>query len=75
MHLALVGRWGMVRERSAGRASQAALDRILEAQKGDESEKPLSSRAAVLRAGLEELAFDNLQNKKLYLALRSYRKG
>lgn len=70
LNLALVGRWGEVRRRCDGQAWQAALDRIVEAQK--ESVKGgqlLSWRAAVLRAGLGVLGSDNPQNKELYLAL------
>lgn len=41
----------------------------MEVQKGGEGGQFLSWRAAVLRAGTEELACDNPQNKELYLAL------
>lgn len=77
MDLAFVGRWGTVRGRSDGNFWRMALDRIAEAQKkggkeggGDGEEVELLPwRTAVLRAGLEELALDNLQNKELYLSL------
>ncbi|CAM9948105.1 unnamed protein product [Pylaiella littoralis] len=75
MHLSFVGRWGVVRGRIEGRAWQTALDRILEAQQGGESGQLVSWRAAVLDAGLEALAFDNLQNAELYLALAVIPKG
>lgn len=52
-----------------------ALERIEEAQKGGEGGKLLTWRAAVLHAGLEELARDNPQNKELYLALAILPKG
>lgn len=72
---AFVGRWAVVRGRRKDKAWQMALDRILEAQAGGEGVGPLSWRAAVLRAGLEELAVDNPLNKELYLALAVVPKG
>ncbi|CAM9143995.1 unnamed protein product [Ectocarpus sp. 8 AP-2014] len=69
LDIAFVGRWGVVRGRRKEKAWQMALDRILKAQAGGEGVGPLSWRAAVLRAGLEELAVDNPLNKELYLAL------
>ncbi|CBJ33349.1 expressed unknown protein [Ectocarpus siliculosus] len=69
LDIAFVGRWGVVRGRRKEKAWQMALDRILEAQAGGEGVGPLSWRASVLRAGLEELAVDNPLNKELYLAL------
>ncbi|CAM9744160.1 unnamed protein product, partial [Ectocarpus sp. 8 AP-2014] len=69
LDIAFVGRWGVVRGRRKEKAWQMALDRILEAQAGGEGVGPLSWRAAVLRAGLEEVAVDNPLNKELYLAL------
>lgn len=69
LDLLLVGRRGEVRGRSDDHAWQTALRRIMEAQKGGEDGKPLSWRAAALRAGLEALACDNPQNKEHYLAL------
>lgn len=53
------------------------LDRIV-AQKGGEGEQqqqPRSWRAAVLRAGLNELACDDPQNKELYFSLAVIPKG
>ena len=67
--LAFVGRWGVVRHRNDDRNWQVALERIAEAQKGSEGGHLLSWRAAVLRAGLEELARANPQAKELYLSL------
>lgn len=75
MYLAFVGRWGDVRGRSDRKAWQAVLDKITEAQKGSEGAQPVSWRAAVLRAGLEELAGENLLNRDLYLALAVIPKG
>lgn len=75
MDLAFVGRWGTVRGRADGKFWRMAFDRIAEAQKkgGEEGEdgklELLPWRTAVLRAGLEELALENLQNKELYLSL------
>eukprot|EP00903_Cladosiphon_okamuranus_P014963 g13850.t1 len=69
LDLVLVGRWSDVRRRSDKQAWQKALRRIVEAQKGGEGAKLRPWRAAVLRAGLKELASDNAQNKELYLAL------
>eukprot|EP00903_Cladosiphon_okamuranus_P011386 g10730.t1 len=67
--LVVVGRWSDVRRRSDKQAWQKALRRIVEAQKGGDGGKLLPARAAVLRAGLKEVASDNAQNKELYLAL------
>ena len=75
LHLAFVGRWGDVRGRKENRPWQRTLERIEEAQKGDKGGKPLSWRAAVLRAGLEELACDNPKHKELYLSLAILPKG
>ena len=73
MHLAFVGRW--IHGRRDEQVWQAVLGRIRNAQKGDERGLGLSWRAAVLRAGLEELASDNPQNKELYLSLAVMPKG
>lgn len=75
LDIAFLGRWGVVRGRRKERAWRIALGRILEAQEGGEGGAPLSWRAAVLRAGLEELACDNPLNKELYLALAVLPKG
>eukprot|EP00903_Cladosiphon_okamuranus_P012145 g11394.t1 len=75
MDLTLVGRWGVVRGRNDGKAWQTVLSRIVEAQQEGEGGQPLSWRAAMLRAGLEELACDNPQNKELYLSLAVIPKG
>ncbi|CAN0339264.1 unnamed protein product, partial [Ectocarpus fasciculatus] len=75
LDLAMVGRWGLVRGRRDEKAWRMALNRIVEAQKGGGDEKALSWRAAVLRAGLEELASDNPQNKELYISLAVVPKG
>ncbi|CAN0189918.1 unnamed protein product, partial [Ectocarpus sp. 6 AP-2014] len=75
LDLAMVGRWGLVRRRRDEKAWRMALNRIVEAQKGGGDERVLSWRAAVLRAGLEELASDNPQNKELYLSLAVIPKG
>ncbi|CAN0209411.1 unnamed protein product, partial [Ectocarpus fasciculatus] len=75
LDLVMVGRWGLVRGRRDEKAWRMALNRIVEAQKGGGDEKALSWRAAVLRAGLEELASDNPQNKELYISLAVVPKG
>ncbi|CAM9732612.1 unnamed protein product [Ectocarpus sp. 4 AP-2014] len=76
LDLAMVGRWGLVRgRRDDEKVWRMALNRIVEAQKGGGDEKALSWRAAVLRAGLEELASDNPQNKELYLSLAVIPRG
>eukprot|EP00903_Cladosiphon_okamuranus_P015506 g14316.t1 len=75
LDIAFVGRWGVVRKRRNQKAWQKALDRILEAHGVGEGVVPLSWRAAVLRAGLEELASDNPLIKELYLALAVLPKG
>ena len=75
LDLALVGRWSVVRRRSDEKAWRAALRCILEAQKGGDGGDEISWRAAVLRAGLEELACGNPHNKELYLALAVIPKG
>ena len=69
LDLVFLGRWGEVRRRSDEQPWQTVLDRILEAQKGGERGKLRPWRAAVLRAGLDELAWDNPKNRELYLAL------
>lgn len=75
LDIAFVGKWGVVRGRRKEKAWKTALGRILEAQKEGGREAPLPWRAAMLRAGLEELACDNPQNKELYLALAVVPKG
>lgn len=72
--LALVGRWDVVRVKNDEKAWQAALDRIVEAQRGGEGGQPLPFRSAVLRAGLGVLACSP-QNRDLYLALGILPKG
>ena len=70
--LAFVGRWSDVRGRSGhdGQAWQAVLNRIMEeAKRSGEDGQLLSWRAAVLHAGLDELACENPKNKELYLSL------
>eukprot|EP00752_Nemacystus_decipiens_P017158 g15372.t1 len=69
LDLAFVGRWGEVRGRNDNAAWQRALDRIVDAQTGGGDGEILSWRAAVLHAGLEELASDNPQSKDLYISL------
>eukprot|EP00752_Nemacystus_decipiens_P008242 g7369.t2 len=69
LDLALVGRWSELRGRNDERPWRTALGRILESQEEGGGGPGLPWRAAVLRAGLEELATDNAQNKELYLAL------
>eukprot|EP00752_Nemacystus_decipiens_P008095 g7236.t1 len=75
MDLALVGRWSVVRGRNDHQAWQRVLDRVVKAQDGGEGTMLLSWRAAVLRAGLEELACDHAQSKELYLSLAVIPKG
>ncbi|CAM9292293.1 unnamed protein product, partial [Laminaria digitata] len=71
MDLAFVGRWGTVHRTSDGQAWASALARIIEAQEGggQEERASVSWRAAVLRAGLDELVLSNEQHLQLYLAL------
>eukprot|EP00752_Nemacystus_decipiens_P005701 g5159.t1 len=69
LDLALVGRWSGVRGRSDDKAWRRALRSIENAQCQDHGVAPLSWRAAVLHAGLEELACDNPKHKELYLSL------
>eukprot|EP00752_Nemacystus_decipiens_P012587 g11147.t1 len=75
MYLAFVGRWSDVRGRSDGEAWWAVLSRIVKAQQGREGGQLLSWRAAVLRAGLAEIATENIKNKELYLSLAVMPKG
>ncbi|CAM9980978.1 unnamed protein product [Ectocarpus sp. 12 AP-2014] len=75
LDLAMVGRWGLVRRRRDEKAWRMAFNRIAEAQRGGGYEKALSWRAAVHRAGLEELASDNPQNKELNLSLAIIPRG
>lgn len=76
MDLAFVGRWSSVRGTTGGLAWASALVRILEAQKtGEEGGVSVPWRAAVLRAGLDELVLDNEQHRDLYLALAVIPKG
>ena len=75
LDLAFVGRWGAVRGRGDEEAWRAASGRIARAQQRGEGGRPLSWRAAALRAGLEELARDNPQTKELYLSLAVIPKG
>ena len=77
LDLAFMGRWGDVHGRSDDRAWQRVLNRILEAQHKGEGEgtERLAWRAAVLRAGLKELAGDNPNNRELYLLLAVIPKG
>eukprot|EP00752_Nemacystus_decipiens_P008099 g7240.t1 len=77
LYLAFVGRWSDVRGRGrhGGEAWRAVLSRIVEAQQGGEGVQLLSWRAAVLRAGLAEIATENIKNKELYLSLALMPKG
>lgn len=71
MYLVFVGRSSDVRGkgRGEGKAWLTALRRIEEAQKGSKGGQPLTWHAAVLQAGLEELARDNPLTEELYLSL------
>ena len=73
MRLAFVGRW--VHGRNDRQVWQAVLERIKNAQGGGDDGRPVPWRAAVLRAGVEELSYDNIQNKELYLSLAILPKG
>ena len=73
MHLAFVGRW--VHGRNDRQVWQVVLDRIRNVQEGGDDGQHVPWRAAVLRAGLEELAYGNIQNKELYISLAVIPKG
>ena len=75
LDLDLVGRWSMVRGTRDERAWRMALERIMETQKGGGRQQPFSWRAAVLHAGLAEVAIDDLQIIELYFSLALVPKG
>lgn len=77
LDLVFVGRWSDVRGRreNVEQAWRKVLNRIEDAQRRGQDVKLLSWRAAMLRAGLDELAGDNPKNKKLYLSLAVIPKG
>ena len=52
-----------------------SLERIMEAQKRGKRQQPFSWRAAVVHAGLAEVAIDDLQIIELYFALALVPKG
>lgn len=73
LDLALVGRWGGVRGRGDEQAWRKAVTSIEKVQV--QRRFGLSWRAAVLHAGLDELANDNVKHKELYLSLVVIPKG
>lgn len=76
LDLAFIGRWRAVRFKTSAKAWQSILDRILKMQSSGGAEgQDLPWRVAVLYAGLDELAQENLANKELYLSLAILPKG
>lgn len=70
MELAFIGRWSPVRLKTSASAWQKAFDLIVNMQSCEGmDERELPWQAAVLRAGLDELALDNISNRELYLSL------
>lgn len=70
LELAFIGRWNTIRARRNAKAWQKVFDLIVKMQSyagGDGQELPW--KVTVLCTGLDELAFDNLSNKELYLPL------
>eukprot|EP00904_Undaria_pinnatifida_P012573 jgi/Undpi1/8446/HiC_scaffold_25.g10913.m1 len=76
LELAFIGRWNTIHARRNGKARQKVFDLIVKMQSyagGDGQELPW--KVPVLCTGLDELAFDNLYNKELYLPLAVLPKG
>ncbi|CAM9708667.1 unnamed protein product [Scytosiphon promiscuus] len=76
LDLAFLGRWRAVRRKTSAKAWQSVLDRIVNMQSsGRDDGDELPWRVAVLYAGLDELAQENISNKELYLSLAVLPKG